>query len=82
MLGFLEKLTLQPEKVQPDDIHPLRTVGISKQAIEDAIYICTLFNIIDRVADALNFDVPSAEFFAHRAEATVKRGYRFTPMQK
>ena len=82
MLGFLEKLTLHPEAIKPFDVQPLREAGIGKQAMEDAIYICTLFNIIDRVADALNFNVPSPEIFAHRAEVTAQRGYRFTPIQK
>lgn len=82
ILGFLEKLTLHPETVQPADVTPLRTADISKQAIEDAISICTLFNIIDRIADSLNFDVPSSEFFAHRAEVTAERGYRFSPMMR
>ena len=80
MLGFLEKLTLQPEQVQATDVAQLQAAGISKQAIEDAIYICTFFNIIDRIADALHFDVPAAEFFAYRAQVTAKRGYRFSPM--
>ena len=82
MLGFLEKLTLHPEEVQSADVTPLRMADISKQAIEDAISICALFNMIDRVADALQFDVPSSEFFAHRAEVTAQRGYRYTPIQK
>ncbi len=82
MLGFLEKLTLHPEAIKPFDVRALREADISKQAIEDAIYICAFFNIIDRVADALDFNVPSPEVFAHRAEATTERGYRFTSMQK
>lgn len=81
-LGFLEKLTLYPEEVRPADVTPLRIAGINKQAIEDAIYICTCFNIIDRIADALNFDVPSSEFFAHRAEVTAEQGYRFSPRNR
>ena len=82
MLGFLEKLTLHPEAIKPSDVQPLREAHISKQAIEDAIYICAFFNMIDRVADALNFNVPSSEFFAHRAEVTAQRGYRYTPIQR
>lgn len=82
MLGFLEKLTLHPKEIKPSDVQPLREANMSKQAIEDAIYICAFFNMIDRVADALNFNVPSSEFFAHRAEVTAQRGYRYTPMQR
>ena len=74
-LGFLEQVTLSPERVGPDDIALLRTAGVSEQAIEDALYVCTYFNVIDRMADALDFDVPSAEAFSKRADMLLERGY-------
>jgi alkylhydroperoxidase family enzyme len=74
-LGFLEKLTLTPGEIGPDDITPMRTAGVSDQAIEDAIYVCTYFNIIDRIADSLDFEVLSAETFAQRAGNFLKEGY-------
>jgi hypothetical protein len=40
----------------------------------DAIYICAAFNLIDRVADALGFEVP--ESFARGAASQLKRGYK------
>lgn len=49
---------------------------MSDQAIEDAIHVCALFNIIDRVADALGFDIPTPEGFAQGADNLLKRGYR------
>ena len=76
MFGFLERLTLSPGEVTPTDVAPLRAAGLSDQAIEDAIQVCVLFNLIDRVADALNFDVPSPASFAQSAELLLKRGYR------
>jgi len=76
MLGFLEKLTLDPLNVSPADIAPLRSVDLSDEAIEDAIHVCALFNMYDRIADALDFDVPDAEGFAIGAEMLLKRGYR------
>jgi uncharacterized peroxidase-related enzyme len=76
MLGFLERLTLSPGEVTPADVAPLRAAGLSDQAIEDAIQVCVLFNLIDRVADALNFAVPSPASFAQSAEMLLKRGYR------
>lgn len=76
MLGFLEKLTLEPLNVAPADVSPLRSVGLSDEAIEDAIHVCALFNMYDRLADALGFEVPDAEGFAIGAEMLLKRGYR------
>jgi hypothetical protein len=48
--------------------------GVSAGAILDAIYICATFNLIDRVADALGFEVP--ESFARGAASQLKRGYK------
>jgi len=39
---------------------------LSDDALLDAIAVAALFNIIDRVADALGFDVPPPEAFAAR----------------
>jgi uncharacterized peroxidase-related enzyme len=74
-LGFLEKLTLEPERVTAADVEPLRAAGLSDEAIEDAIHVCVLFNIYDRLADTLEFDIPPAEGFSQGAEMLLKRGY-------
>jgi alkylhydroperoxidase family enzyme len=75
MLVFLEKLAVEPDAVSGDDIRPLRAVGISRQAIDDAVQVCVLFSIIVRMADALDFDIPSADGFAASANHLLKRGY-------
>ena len=75
MLGFLEKLTLAPGDIGQDDLIPLHEAGVSNAAIEDAIYVCTFFNIIDRVADSLDFTVLSPEEFTRRAGRFLEEGY-------
>lgn len=75
MLGFLEKLTLEPAEVTAADVVPLRAAGLSDEAIEDAIHASVLFNIYDRMADTLGFDVPGPEAFAHGAKMLLRRGY-------
>lgn len=77
MLGFLEKLTLTPDVVSAADIRPLRAQGLSHSAIEDAIHVCTLFNIYDRLADSFEFDIPDARGFDISATMLLKRGYAF-----
>lgn len=74
MLGFLEKLTLTPELVGPADIEPMRQTGVNDQAIEDAICICFLFNVITRMADAFDFEVIS-ENIKVGAQMLYQRGY-------
>lgn len=75
MLAFLEKLTLEPARVTAADIAPLRDAGLSDAAIEDAIHVAVLFNIYDRMADSLGFDIPGPEVFAYGANMLLRRGY-------
>jgi alkylhydroperoxidase family enzyme len=74
-LGLLERLTLTPEEVGPAEVETVRAAGVSTAAILDAIYICAAFNLIDRVADALGFDVPPS-FSRGGAASQLRRGYR------
>ncbi len=75
-LGFLEKLTLRPSAVTSQDVAPLRALGLSDAAIEDAIHVAALFNMYDRMADTLDFDVPGPESFAYSAKVLLARGYK------
>jgi uncharacterized peroxidase-related enzyme len=76
MLGFLEKLTLTPESLTVADVAPLRQAGLSEAAIEDAIHVCTLFSVYDRLADSFEFDIPEQAGFEQGATTLLKRGYR------
>jgi uncharacterized peroxidase-related enzyme len=58
-LGLLEKVTLSPEKVVRSDIEKVGAAGASEAAIVDALYVCFLFNVINRMADALGYDYGS-----------------------
>jgi len=75
MLGFLEKLTLQPAEIGPHDISPLRSAGLSDEEIEDAIHICANFNLINRVADSLGFETDTPEKTVTMARRLLARGY-------
>ena len=75
MLAFLEKLTLRPAEAGPGDMAPLRAAGLSDEEIEDAIHVCSLFNLINRVADSLGFDRSSEEGYAAAARMLLKSGY-------
>ena len=74
-LGFLEQLTLTPDTVRPADIAPLRAAGASDDAIEDAIQVCVLFNIYDRLADAMKWHLPGPDGYAASGRSLMKRGY-------
>jgi uncharacterized peroxidase-related enzyme len=74
-LAFLEKLTLRPDEVGPDDVAPLRAAGLSDEEIEDAIHVCALFNLINRVADSLGFELANAEGYQISARMLLTKGY-------
>jgi alkylhydroperoxidase family enzyme len=74
-LGFLEKVTLSPDEVGPADADVARDAGVSDAALVDAVYVCTIFNVIDRISDALDFAIPSPEEFNKQAKILLKRGY-------
>jgi alkylhydroperoxidase family enzyme len=76
ILPFLEKLTLLPEEITPEDAQPLRDAGLTDDAIRDAIAVCAAFNMIDRLADAFHFDVPTTEHLQGAARFLLKMGYK------
>jgi alkylhydroperoxidase family enzyme len=76
MLAFIEKLTNDPDAVGPADVAPLRAAGIADEAIEDAIHVCALFNIYDRLADSLGFALLPADVVRRQAGVLIARGYR------
>jgi alkylhydroperoxidase family enzyme len=74
-LGFLEKLTISPSEVSPEDIESVRSVGVSDKAIEEVIHVCFLFSVMDRLADAFGFDMPSAKDFQRGGRVLYSFGY-------
>src|SRR5213075_2197332 len=74
-LGFLEKLTLSPKAVGPEDMAGLRVTGLSDSAIRDATYVCVGFNIITRIADALDFEIPPPKAFIRSSKFLLIFGY-------
>jgi alkylhydroperoxidase family enzyme len=72
----LRKLTLEPFNIGAADIALLRAAGLSDEAIEDAIHICANFNIINRLADAFGFELPSPKGLARSTEILLTRGYQ------
>jgi alkylhydroperoxidase family enzyme len=75
MLGFLEKVTLTPQEVSADDVARLRSAGLNDRAIEEALYVCFLFNVMDRLADAFDFHVPTAAGTRRTARLLYTLGY-------
>ncbi len=75
-LGLLAKLTLEPDEIGPADLEAVRAAGVSDDALADAVCVCALFTMIDRLADALRFHVPPREEADRIAPRFFARGYR------
>ena len=74
-LDLLQKVTLSPGEVGREDVAAVRAESVSDEAIEDALMVCACFNLIDRVADSLAFDLPPVEVHASYAERFLAEGY-------
>jgi alkylhydroperoxidase family enzyme len=74
-LGLVEKMTLSPDDLAAADVAAVRSAGVSDDAIQDAVHVAFMFNLIDRLADAFAWDVQSREAFDKDASFLLKSGY-------
>ena len=76
-LGLLRKMTLEPDELTADAVRTVLALGVSRQAVKDAMHVAFLFNIFDRLADTLGWDVPAVEsgFYTASAKRLLERGY-------
>ena len=74
-LDLLQAVTLRPSEVSQADVAAVRAAGVSDEAIEDALMVCACFNLIDRVADSLGFDLPDQAVHAAYAGQFLEEGY-------
>ncbi len=68
-------MTLAPDEVAAADVAAARRAGVSEQAIVDALHVCFMFNMIDRLADAFGWHVQTLEEFEKDAGFLLKNGY-------
>jgi alkylhydroperoxidase family enzyme len=57
-LLFLRKMTATPSALTPEDARAVLATGVSREALLQAIHVAYLFNIYDRLADTLGWDIP------------------------
>ncbi len=67
MLAYAEKLTVNPSRLTKSDLEELRG-HFSEEQCYDIVLIASLFNFIDRIADA--FGVELDAFTRHMAHAS------------
>jgi uncharacterized peroxidase-related enzyme len=75
-LALLETLTQRPNEVSSEQIRAMRRAGVSDEGIEEAIMVCALFNIADRLADTFDYEPPDAEGAQRAGQGLLLHGYR------
>jgi alkylhydroperoxidase family enzyme len=73
--AFLEQLTLRPDELTEAHTEAARSAGVSAQALLDAATVCSLFNMIVRLADSLGWTVPEWDVLRERAPRMLEGGY-------
>ena len=73
LLRFVKKLTLEPSKIERRDAEDVFAAGWSEVALFDAVQVCSLFNMMNRLVDGtgvvpatLNIDLSERELKALR----------------
>jgi alkylhydroperoxidase family enzyme len=73
--GLIEVLTLDPDRVGVEHVSALREAGVDDDAADHAVFVCAGFNVIDRIADAVAFFVPTN--FQKGVPIIARFGYRW-----
>lgn len=70
-------MTLDHRGLACEDVRAVLHAGVSKQAIQDALEVAFLFNIYDRLADSMGWDVPpvAGGYYQGAAKHLLKHGY-------
>lgn len=74
-LRMLRKLT-RDHSVDADDMRAVVAAGVSPDQVKDALAVCLVFNIADRLADAFDFDLATPAAMNAGAKHLLTRGYK------
>jgi AhpD family alkylhydroperoxidase len=74
-LGFLETMTVRPGELSEGDARSVLGSGVSEQSLADAIAVGTVFNLITRYVNTVNFAIPAAHKLRRVADVLVRSGY-------
>ena len=76
VFALVKTLTQTPSKTTQADIDAVLAAGWDKQAVEDAIAVCSLFNFMNRLVDAFGFEAPDQEQLTGMAKIINAQGYQ------
>jgi uncharacterized peroxidase-related enzyme len=74
VLAFVRKLTLSPGKITAGDVDVIFVAGWNDRALHDAVAICALFNLMNRLVNGLGVEAPES-YTKLAAERLAEKGY-------
>ena len=74
--SLLEALTTDPGSIPHSQLRAVRSAGVDDAALIDAFYVAYVFNVINRIADALDFGYRSDRDRLRGARILRRNGYR------
>jgi uncharacterized peroxidase-related enzyme len=74
VLAFVRKLTLSPGEIRATDVDPIFAAGWGDRALHDAVAICALFNLMNRLVNGLGVEA-SESYMKLAAERLAEKGY-------
>jgi uncharacterized peroxidase-related enzyme len=66
LLRYVGKLTVSPAKITPADAEAVLAAGWEEQALHDAVAVCGLFNLMNRLVEGLGITAGEDRFAAAR----------------
>lgn len=74
--GFLEKVTVDPDRVDASDLDALRDAGVGDDAIAEALRVNLVWNVVNRLANAFGFRLREGQLVSG-TRSLHRFGYRF-----
>jgi uncharacterized peroxidase-related enzyme len=74
LLRYVGKLTLTPAKITPEDAQAVLAAGWHEQALHDAVAVCGLFNMMNRLVEGLGITA-GEDYFRTAARRLAGGGY-------
>ena len=75
MLELLETFTLRHQQINASDVRAAIGKGVTREEIRDAFYVAFLFNVYDRLADTLGWELPDPRYYPKAGRFLLKKGY-------
>jgi alkylhydroperoxidase family enzyme len=70
LLAYVKKQTYTPSRMLPGDAEAVFAAGWNEQALHDAVSVCGLFNLMNRLVDGLGVTGDAAYFKLASARLT------------